>query len=97
VRREAEGLSQAELTARLAYVTNGAWNPAVQEVTHLETGRRTVIDVEILALALALGCSASWLLTGQGEAIGDTSSRAAPAADVPRFLPGISPGDTGPV
>lgn len=66
VRRDALEWSQADLTARLAFVTGGAWNPAVQEVTHLETGRRLVTDVEVLALARALGCASAWLLTGLG-------------------------------
>jgi transcriptional regulator with XRE-family HTH domain len=64
-RREELGWSQAQLTARLAYVTNGAWNPAVQEVTHIETGKRTVIDLEFIAFAQALECTSSWLLTGK--------------------------------
>lgn len=77
-------MSQADLTARLAYATGGAWNPAVQEVTHVETGRRTVLDVEVLALALALKCSAAWLLTGQGD-----PEPAPPAGDAPpTFTPG---------
>lgn len=63
-RREALDWSQAHLTARLAFVSVGAWNPAAQEVTHIETGRRTVTDIEIVTLAKALECLPAWLLTG---------------------------------
>ncbi len=57
-------LTQDALTARLAYVTYGAWNPSLQEVLHIENGTRTVTDLEILALAQALDCSPGWLLAG---------------------------------
>lgn len=88
-RRRELGWSQADLTARIAFVTGGAWNPALQEVTHIETGRRTVLDIEVIALAQALSCSAAWLLTGsQSEQVeADTYGR--PGSQ--RFLPGSPP------
>ena len=86
VRREELGWSQAQLTARIAYVTGGAWNPAVQEATHIETGRRTVLDVEIFALAQALECSAIWLLTGRSEISGTFGIPG--SSDMQGFLPG---------
>lgn len=88
--RETLGWSQAHLTARLAFVTAGAWNPAVQEVTHLETGRRTVLDVEVLALAQALKCSAAWLLTGAGRAEAQTAADTYGNPGAQRFRPGAA-------
>lgn len=91
-RRDSRGWSQARLIARLAFVTGGAWNPAVQEVTHIETGRRTVLDIEVFALALALECSAAWLLTGTGRAEepGEVPVQGAPNGGAQqRFQPGV--------
>ena len=61
-RRQALGLTQQELTAKLAYVSNGKWNPASQEVLRVETGRRGILDIELLYFASALDCTAAWLL-----------------------------------
>lgn len=66
-RREALKLTRDVLTARIAAVTEGLWNPALQEVLHIEQGTRTVTDLEVLALGLALEIDACWLLTGGGE------------------------------
>jgi transcriptional regulator with XRE-family HTH domain len=63
-RRSELDLTQEDLSGRLALVTEGMWNPALQEVLHIEKGIRTVTDVEVLALASALGCGACWLLRG---------------------------------
>lgn len=67
-------LTQELLTARIAYVTEGGWNPTMKEVYRIEAGTRTVLDVELLALADALDCSACWLLTGQWEPRGEGST-----------------------
>jgi len=66
-RRKEMQLTQAMLTARLAYVTEGNWNPTLQEVLHIEQGTRLVSDVEVVSLAEALGVKACWLLTGVME------------------------------
>ena len=63
-RRGVLGLQQDDLCARLAQVTNGRWNPAWQDISRIENGARLVTDLEILALAQALDCSACWLLAG---------------------------------
>ena len=63
-RRVALGITRDALTGRLAYVTDGRWSPALQEVLRIENGRRLVSDVEVIALAQALGCGACWLLLG---------------------------------
>lgn len=65
-RRRALRLTKALLTARLAAATGGGWNPTMKEVHRIEAGTRSVLDVEALALASALGCSVGWLMTGEG-------------------------------
>lgn len=57
-------ITQDALCARIAQVTNGKWIPDRQEIYRIEDGRRIVSDLEILALATVLECSASWLLIG---------------------------------
>lgn len=64
MRRKELRLTRDAVTARIAYATDGVWNPALQEVLHIEDGSRTVTDLEILALSQALECSACWLLIG---------------------------------
>jgi transcriptional regulator with XRE-family HTH domain len=66
-RRKALGLTQDQLQGRLGYVTGGRWAVSGQEVLNIERGQRTVLDVELFALAKALECSPLWLLTGQAE------------------------------
>lgn len=58
-------LTQDALNGRLAHQSGGRWNPSMQEILHIENGTRIVSDVEIIALAHALDCSACWLLLGQ--------------------------------
>ncbi len=65
-RRLALGMTQQELTAKVAYVSSGIWNPAAQEVLRVESGRRGILDIELLHLARALNCSAAWLLGEDG-------------------------------
>lgn len=67
-RRQALGMTQQELTAKLAFMSGGKWNPAAQEVLRLETGRRGILDIELLHLARALDCTAAWLLGEEGAA-----------------------------
>ncbi len=64
-RRLALGLEQDKLCARIALNTNGLWNPAWQDISRVENGARLVTDLEVLALAHALTCNATWLLTGE--------------------------------
>jgi transcriptional regulator with XRE-family HTH domain len=65
-RRRSLKLNQDMLCGRIATVTEGEWNPDRLEVLRIEQGTRTVTDLELLALAKALGCSSYWLLTGEG-------------------------------
>lgn len=57
-------LKQDEVCAKLAAQTRGFWNPAWQDISRIENGARIVTDLEVLALAEALDCQASWLLQG---------------------------------
>lgn len=66
-RRELQ-MSQDDLCARIAHVTNGAWNPAWQDISRIENQARLVTDLEILALAQALECSPCLLLIGENTA-----------------------------
>jgi transcriptional regulator with XRE-family HTH domain len=63
-RRELIQLTQDALCARLAVATNGAWNPDRMEIYRIESGSRTVTDLELRALAAALECAPAWLLLG---------------------------------
>lgn len=63
-RRHEMELTQAILAVSSAFATDGRWNPTMKEVHRIEAGTRTVLDVELLALAEALECSTEWLLTG---------------------------------
>lgn len=64
-RRRHLRLEQDGLCARVAQVTDGRWNPAWQDISRIENGARTVTDLEVIALATALECSACWLLLGE--------------------------------
>lgn len=64
VRERRKGLqwNQDTLCARIALATGGAWNPEWRDIVRIEGGTRKVSDLELLALAKALECSAAWLL-----------------------------------
>ena len=64
LRRKDLKIKQKDLLGKLAYVTEGKWNPTEQEVLRVEHGTRTVTDTEVLALALALDCEPQGLLLG---------------------------------
>lgn len=64
-RRLELGLTQGQVIARLAYVTDGRWNPSDQEIYRIEARTRTVLDLEAVALARVLECDVGWLLTGE--------------------------------
>ncbi len=63
-RRAALLLGQDELCARLAETTNGAWVADRRDIYRIENSRRTVTDLELLALSMALDCDVIWLLFG---------------------------------
>ena len=63
-RRAVLGLRQDELCARLAETTGGAWVADRRDIYRIENSRRTVTDLELLALSMALDCDAAWLLFG---------------------------------
>jgi transcriptional regulator with XRE-family HTH domain len=65
-RRDTLGITQDALCGRIARLTDGGWNPDRMEVYRIEAGMRIVSDLELLALARALECSAAWLLVGNG-------------------------------
>ena len=62
--------TQDGLCARLADVTAGKWIADRRDIFRIEDGRRSVHDVEVVALALALQCDATWLLTGERQSEG---------------------------
>ena len=66
-RRVALGMGQDELCARLAETTGGAWVADRRDIYRIENSRRTVTDLELLALAMALDCEAVWLLFGDPQ------------------------------
>lgn len=61
-RRKELRWNQDRLCARIALVTEGAWNPEWRDIVRIEGGTRKVSDLELLALAKALECRAAWLL-----------------------------------
>ena len=69
LRRQQLRLTQDQLCARLAVQTEAVWSPAWQDVSRIENGARIVSDLELIALAQTLECSACWLLLGD---TGDT-------------------------
>ncbi len=64
-RRRDLKVTQDMLCARLADATDGQWVADRRDIFRIEDGRRSVHDLELLALAQALECSACWLLTGE--------------------------------
>ena len=82
--REREGLTQDQLCARIADVTQGAWNPTWRDLYRIEAGTRIVSDLEMIALGGALTCEAASLMMEQGSA----STPAERASKL--FMPGDS-------
>lgn len=66
-RRQELQLSPDELAAEIEEGTNAVWTAGVQEVYKIESGRRAVTDIEVVALARVLECSPCFLLTGEQE------------------------------
>lgn len=56
-RRREMKLTQDALCGKLALLTGGRWNPTIFDIYRIESGRRIVSDLELLALSLALECS----------------------------------------
>ncbi len=48
-------------------MTGGAWVADRRDIYRIERARRTVTDLELLALALALSCDVMWLLFSDPE------------------------------
>jgi hypothetical protein len=61
-RRKELKLTQDGLCGRLALITSGRWNPTVFDVYRIESRRRIVSDLELLALSVALECDVYRLL-----------------------------------
>lgn len=53
-RRKQLTLTQDALCARLAHVTGGRWNPTIFDIYRIESSRRIISDLELLALSIAL-------------------------------------------
>ena len=70
-RRKELKWNQDTLCARIAFVTESIWNPEWRDIVRIEGGTRKVSDLEILALAKALECTAAWLL----QEVSETSER----------------------
>lgn len=66
-RRRVQKLTQEQLCGRLADATEGLWIPARMDIVRIENGARIVSDLEIFALAKALGCTPCWLLAGVND------------------------------
>lgn len=66
-RRNALGLTQAQLCARVQVATDGAWPLDRQDVLRIENGGRLVGDLELICLALVLEVTARWLLLGDAD------------------------------
>jgi hypothetical protein len=63
-RRKELKLTQDELCALLARLTDGEWNPSAGDIYRIQTQTRIVSDVELVTLAKALECDLLWLITG---------------------------------
>ena len=50
---------------RVADVTEGRWIPIAQDIYKIEAKRRSVTDIEAMALAAALECDLKWLICGE--------------------------------
>lgn len=75
-RRRELKLGQDALCGRLAEASEGRWVPDRREIYKMESGTRSVRDLEVLALARALLVSPCWLLTGEETAGSNSASDA---------------------
>lgn len=60
-------ITQDQMCARIADITRGRWTPIRQDIYKIEQGTRLISDLEMLALAAAVECEASWLLYGDDK------------------------------
>lgn len=67
--RKKARLTSDQLAAAIQLGTEGEWAIGTQEIYKLERGLRAVTDIELTAIARALGCSPCYLLTGAGDDI----------------------------
>lgn len=63
-------VSQSRLCALLATHTDSAWNPLRGDIVKIEQGRRTVTDLEVMALAAVLQVGPCWLFLGESPVTG---------------------------
>jgi hypothetical protein len=61
-------LRQDALIARIDIVTGGRWRPTRQDLYKIIRGTRSVTEVEIFALAVAVSCDPIWLFVGEKPA-----------------------------
>jgi transcriptional regulator with XRE-family HTH domain len=73
-RRKILKLTQDNLCGRLATATDGLWAPQWRDIVRIERGTRTVSDLELLALASALQCQTSELLSDADKIIAGTEA-----------------------
>jgi transcriptional regulator with XRE-family HTH domain len=63
-RRQSLSISQDQLCGRLSEVSEGAWIPTRHDIYRIEARTRTVSELEVLAIAVALNCEIDWLVMG---------------------------------
>lgn len=63
-RRKAINMRQNEFIKKIAGVTGGNWTPSRVDVTRIETGLRSCLDTETVAIAAVLDIDVLWLLVG---------------------------------
>ncbi len=68
-RRKELDFTQDVLCAKLAAITGGRWNPTIFDIYRIESRRRIVSDLELLALAIALECDFYSLLQVQPKSL----------------------------
>ena len=82
--REAEGLSQAQLGKLVGQYLGADWPR--QAVSAAEQGNRAFAAAELVALALAMGRSVTWLLTPQGRERVELPGKSISARELPLAL-----------
>lgn len=89
----AKKLRHAKLIARIEDVTGGRWRPTRQDIYKITNGTRSVSEIELLALAEAIGCDPVWLFVGEASAAEKAKELAQVwrATPIPATQQGISP------
>lgn len=86
-RRLALNISQDQLCGRVAAITEGAWIPTRHDIYRIETGTRTVSELETVALAVAVDREVDWLI--RGEAGGQSLKEFAAKTFRNAFMPAV--------